>query len=472
MNKIWLIIQREYLTRIKKKSFLIMTIIGPILMGGLIVAPAFLSQLDKKEVRTVAVIDQTNVFSDTVINFSKWNNAKALGQHISRKEMMHRRLPDTKYIKFQFLPSKTSIDSVKQVFDQTDYYALLFIPENLLTSQTVKIYSTHEVSINIKMYLSKFFDKELEREKLKAKKIDPDIIKSIRTSIDVSSVKWTPTGEQSSNSDLAMVVGMFSGLLIYFFVFMFSAQVMRGVIEEKTNRIIEIIVSSVKPFQLMMGKIIGIAMVGLTQFLLWIILTFSILTIVQQTTPLSTKSLNQENVKSLISTTQTSTQLQPTIETSNETVSNLSKAIIETISSINWLLMAGAFLFYFLMGYLLYASLFSAVGAAVDSETDTQQFMMPLTIPLLLALIMMTTFIENPDGNLAFWFSIIPLTSPIVMMVRIPFGVAPWEILLSMGILVVTIYFSILLSAKIYRTGIFMYGKKPSYKDLLKWLRY
>jgi ABC-2 type transport system permease protein len=448
-----------------------MTIIGPILMGGLIVAPTFLSHLDKKEIRTVAVIDQTKVFSDTVIDFSKWNNAKALGYHISKKEIMHRRLPDTKYIKFQFLSPKTTIDSVKRVFNQTGYYALLFIPENLLTSQTVKIYSTHEISMNVKMYLSKFFDKELEREKLKAKKIDPDIIKSIRTSIDVSSVKWTSSGEQERNSDLAMLFGMFAGFLIYFFVFMFSAQVMRGVIEEKTNRIVEIIISSVKPFQLMMGKIVGIAMVGLTQFLLWIVLTFSILVIVQQKTSFSTQYQNQKEIKSLL-TTQTSSQLQPTIDVSNEVVSGFVKDVMNTVLSINWWLMIGAFLFYFLSGYLLYASLFSAVGAAVDSETDTQQFMMPLTVPLLLSLIMVTTFIENPDGDLAFWFSIIPFTSPIVMMVRIPFGVSFFDMLLSMGLLLLTIYIIILLSAKVYRIGILVYGKKTTYRDIFKWLRY
>jgi len=248
-----------------------------------------------------------------------------------------------------------------------------------------------------------------------------------------------------------MIIGSISGILIYIFIFMYGTMVMRGVIEEKTNRIIEVIISSIKPFQLMMGKIIGVAMVGLTQFILWIILTMILLSVAElffMDANSITNGLNNQE-KSLMITE----------------ITNLT-------NNINLIQILFSFLFYFLAGYLLYSSLFAAVGSAVDAEADTQQFILPVTIPLILAFILIQPIMDNPDGNLSFWMSIIPFTSPIVMMVRLPFGVPIWEILLSMFILIITFILTTWIAAKIYRVGILMYGKKATYKELLKWISY
>lgn len=473
MSKIGLIIKREYKTRVVKKSFIIMTIVGPVLMAFLIIAPAYFASLQNDKLRTIAVIDQTGVYSDTIVNTSLLNSTKLTHQKVTPEQVFQRRLTDSKYIHFFFLPKQSSIDSIKNVFKSTDYYALLFIPKNLLNSKTIQIYSNNEISMNIKMYLSKIFEKDIEKEKLKAQNIDPGILKSVQTAINIQSVKWTPKGEKTNNlSEIALVLGAFAGILIYMFVFMYSTQVMRGVIEEKTSRIVEIIVSSVKPIQLMMGKIIGIAMVGLTQFLLWVVLTFSIVTVIQVgSSAFSIKTQNREKVQSLMQNI-SSNQLQPTVQKDNPEMNEFISTIYETLYSIDWATMIFSFLFYFLAGYLLYASLFAAVGSAVDNDADTQQFLLPLTVPLLLSVIMIQSFLNFPDSQLTFWFSIIPFTSPVAMMARIPFGVPYWQLAISMIVLLGTIFFTMWLSAKIYRTGILMYGKKASYRDLFKWLRY
>ncbi|MEA3478463.1 MAG: ABC transporter permease, partial [Bacteroidota bacterium] len=250
-------------------------------------------------------------------------------------------------------------------------------------------------------------------------------------------------------------------------IFIFGAQVMRGVIEEKTSRIVEVIVSSVKPFQLMMGKIFGIALVGLTQFLLWVVLTFAIVSVFQFA---MSEKISAESVQQMIPT---ENQLVPQAElVEQQKEQDQIKMVFEAINSINFEVMIFSFLFFFLGGYLLYAALFAAIGSAVDSESDTQQFMMPVTIPLILSIIMAQFVIQNPDGPVAFWFSIIPLTSPVIMMVRIPFGVPMLDIYLSVGLLIASFIGTTWIAAKIYRTGILMYGKKVNYKELWKWITY
>jgi ABC-2 type transport system permease protein len=269
-----------------------------------------------------------------------------------------------------------------------------------------------------------------------------------------------------------MFIGYIAGLLIYMFIFMYGVQVMRGVIEEKTNRIVEVIISSVKPFQLMLGKIIGIALVGVTQFVMWVILivlfTWIGLTIITpdysasglMTPPQMEQAAPGQPIISDISVP------------ADESTGQFHDMIRETLESVNFLEIALVFLIYFLGGYLLYASLFAAVGSAVDNETDTQQFMFPITIPLILGIFVMANAIQNPDGSFAFWFSIIPFTSPIVMMARIPFGVPYPELYLSIFLLLITFIATTWLAGKIYRTGILMYGKKVTYGELLKWIRY
>ena len=322
------------------------------------------------------------------------------------------------------------------------------------------------------MHIANALEKELERQKLATYNIDnlENILATIKTNVNIRTIIWQDDGgEKESHSELAMITGYIGGFLIYFFIFLFGAQVMRGVIEEKSSRVVEIIVSSVRPFQLMLGKIVGIGLVGLTQFLLWVALSFTLVLLAQQIffAELGTPSSETVVPEDLFS----SSTLQQSQPIGAEDAGRITE-IFSSISAINFGVMLGSFLFYFLGGYLLYASLFASIGSAVDSETDTQQFMLPITIPLILSIIVMMNAIMNPEGPVAFWFSIIPFTSPIIMMARIPFGVPVWEVALSGGLLVATFILTTWLAGKIYRTGILMYGKKVNYKELWKWIRY
>lgn len=454
MNKITLILKREYLTRVRKKSFLVMTILGPILFAAIVIAPGWLASLEDTELKKIAVIDSSHIFEE--------------------------RLPETEYIKFEYLEN-TEVEDLRQSFTETDYYALLQITHLVAnTTNSVVLYSDKQPSFSVKSHISNAIEKEIERRKLKSAGIDQDILKSVKTDIAIQTIQWTESGEEKeSSTELAMIVGYISGFLIYFFIFMFGAQVMRGVIEEKTNRIIEIIVSSVKPFQLMMGKIIGIGLVGLTQFALWVVLTIALITVGKNaffpelTTPSGNEVVAENFMEKAPGQQADVMQSDQTKDLSESLAENAKiKQIFSAVEDINVGLMVGSFIFFFLGGYLLYGSLFAAIGSAVDNEADTQQFMLPITIPLILAIIVMINAINSPEGPIAFWFSIIPLTSPIVMMVRIPFGVQAWELMLSMGLLVLTFIGTTWLSGKIYRTGILMYGKKVNYKELWKWIRY
>jgi len=261
-------------------------------------------------------------------------------------------------------------------------------------------------------------------------------------------------------------------LLMYMLVFIFGSQVMRGVIEEKTSRVVEVIVSSVKPAELMMGKIIGIALVGLTQFLIWVFLTIGAVAVVKSTIlnksglPEITQSVTQD----VMSANQPAMPSSQSPEISSE-LAGFAK-VFDSAMNQNWPLIILSFIFYFITGYLLYAAIFAAIGSAVDNETETQQFMMPVTIPIILALLVAMGTMQNPESSVAFWFSMIPLTSPIVMVARIPFGVPAWQIILSMALMLITFLVFVWMAAKVYRTGILMYGKKTSWKELWKWLRY
>ena len=454
MNKIKLVLQREYLTRVRKKSFIIMTIIGPLLFGAIVIAPAWLAGLEDTQTKNIAVIDSSQLFVD--------------------------QLPETEHIKFTYLKNK-EVEDVRSNFEQSPYYGVLYITHLVAnTNSSVMFYSNKQPSLSVKSHISSSMEKILEQRKLRSAGIDENILQSVRTSINVRTIQWTEGGkEKESSTELAMIVGYIGGFLIYFFIFLFGAQVMRGVIEEKTSRIVEIIVSSVKPFQLMMGKIIGIGLVGLTQFGLWVMLTLLIISGAKSmlAPELATPAAQEVNPSSIMQkqgedNSPASFSMTPSDE-SQETAGNFQAAhIFKALDDINFVLIIATFIFYFLGGYLLYGSLFAAVGSAVDNETDTQQFMLPITIPLILAIIVLVNGISNPQGNIAFWFSIIPFTSPIVMMARLPFGVPGWEVTLSMILLIITFIGTTWLSGKIYRTGILMYGKKVNYKELWKWIRY
>ena len=323
------------------------------------------------------------------------------------------------------------------------------------------------------MHISNSLEKEIEKQKLSSHEIAnlDQILKSIKTNISLRSILWTEEGgEKESYTELSMIIGYASGMLIYVFIFLFGAQVMRGVIEEKTSRIIEVIISSVRPFQLMMGKIIGVGLTGLTQFILWVVLTLTIVTVAQKVFLPDLGKTSTEKILSKEIIGSSTENLQELKFEDNK--SDMLKNLYTSLSSIHLAYILGMFVFFFLGGYLLYASFFAIIGSAVDNESDTQQFMFPVTIPLIAAIFVMINAINNPEGPLAFWFSLIPLTSPVIMMVRIPFGVNAWELALSAGLLIITFIASTWMAGKIYRTGILMYGKKVNYKELWKWLRY
>jgi ABC-2 type transport system permease protein len=327
------------------------------------------------------------------------------------------------------------------------------------------------------MYLQESANKILENKKLQdVYGIDEETLASVKSNINLV-VEDIETSKKSY-TEISWALGFIGGMLIYFFIFMYGAQVMRGIIEEKTNRIVELIVSSVKPIQLMMGKIIGIAMVGLTQFLLWIVLTLGIVTTFSAiyADQIEKYQLGEQPVTDpsqlFPSDAMVMTDTQQSLEAlgSDENISQ----IIDVFFSINYGVIIFTFLFYFVAGYLLYAALFAAIGAAVDNEADTQQFMLPITIPLVFSIIIGLSFVlNNPDGEIAYWLSIIPFTSPIIMMIRVPFGVNIYtDLIPSMVLLVIGFLITTWIAAKIYRTGILMYGKKISYRELWKWLTY
>lgn len=444
MSKISLIIKREYLTRVKKRSFIVLTFLGPLLMASIWIVPIYLSSIGQ-EAKVISVLDETGVFFD---KFTGDENMK-------------------------FIQAVPQLKAAKENMNKMGNYALLYIPKpDLHVPNTAVIYSEKQASLDVKNYIKGVMKKEIEAQKLALYGIDPKTLQAIKTNVFISSIKVDGSGkEEKTSTEISMAVGLFSSILIYFFIFLFGAQVMRGVIEEKTSRIIEVIISSVKPFQLMMGKILGIALVGFTQFMLWVILTSTLVFGFQYVYQDELKAYQNSQIA------ETSQGLFPdapveekAVETQipNENIG----FFIDALLAIDYAVILGSFLFYFLGGYLLYAALFAAVGSAVDSEADTQQFMMPITVPLILSIVMSQLIITDPHGPVAFWMSMFPLTSPIIMMIRIPFGVPYWEILTSGILLVLGFVFTTWIAAKIYRTGILMYGKKVNYKELWKWLSY
>lgn len=462
MSKISLIVKREYTTRVRKKSFLIMSVLGPLLFAGFMIVPAYLSTLEDKDVKTVAVIDESLILSSYESGTPECT------------------IPGKEYLKFK-LVEDTKLEILKENFSNTGYYAVLYVPHNVLASNRILIYSENTPSLDVTSHIQNNIEAEIERQKLAANEIEnlEEILQKIETNIKVSSIKWTKDGEdKKSNTGLTMGIGYASGFLIYFFVFMFGAQVMRGVLEEKNSRIVEVIISSVKPIQLMMGKIIGIGLVGLTQFLIWVVLTLILVTGAQKFIMpdlASETPIEQLPSSDLFSNQLPAEAMQGLSAESEADVDEGTEFFMEIIGgfeSINPIKIFFAFIFYFLFGYLLYGSMFAVVGAASDSETDTHQFMLPITLPLILGIFVMISAMNNPDGGLAFWFSMIPFTSPIVMMVRMPFEVPMWQLLLSGSILVLTFVGMAWVAGKIYRTGILMYGKKVNYKELWKWLKY
>jgi ABC-2 type transport system permease protein len=460
MNKIGLIIGREYLTRIRKKSFIIMTLIGPVLFAALIILPGWFATMEDKDVREIAVVEYD-----------------ANGQPVPDSLQFFRDvIPNKENIRFTYLNSARLPDVLK-LYDAAHYDGVLFLSQSLISAgreSSVELYYRKTPSMGMEVHISKSLEKFLFDNKLLVKNIPPEVINSLETKINLTRINWKNWPVQKEDTtDVKRWLGYAAGFLIYLFIFMFGAQVMRGVLEEKTNRIVEVIVSSVKPFQLMMGKIIGIGLIGLTQFVFWVILTLGISAVVQSVfLKPPAKAATEIGVPSDIMNSAPADGQTVTESGDNAEMALAFNGLMNKLKEVNFFLVIGAFLFYFVGGYILYGSLFAAIGAAVDNETDTQQFMFPITVPLIIGIIVMMNAFLNPSGKMAVIFSIIPLTSPIVMMARIPFEVPPIQLLLSAVLLIATFLGTTWLAAKIYRTGILMYGKKVNYAELWKWIKY
>ncbi len=439
MNKILLIIQREYLSRVRKKSFIVMTFLGPLLMGGVLISSLLLNKVDS-EVKVIAVKDETHAFESVLKN-----SERLVFRNISE-----------------------NIDSAKKHCLDNGYFGVLYIPpvtDPKLLESSIQFYSESQPGFDLISKIEFSIEKEVNAQKYIDAGIDEEKLSTIKTDVRIA-VKNLQ--DEQKNVSVSTVLGFVSGLMIYLFIFIYGAMVMRGVLEEKTSRIVEVIISSVKPFQIMMGKIVGVALVGLTQLILWVVLTG----IVYAGVGTFMAGKNPSSKVDIATAMNPELSRQGGADKSAQMQMETMDQINDALSQVNFPLVVGMFIFYFIGGYLLYSALFAAVGAAADAETDTQQFMLPVTIPLIIAYVASINVMSNPQGNVAFWFSIIPFTSPIVMMVRLPFGVPYGQIVLSVILLIAGFIFTTWLAGRIYRTGILMYGKKVSYRELWKWLRY
>ena len=436
MNKIGLIIKREYLTRVRKRSFLIMTFLGPILMAAIYIIPIMLALNSHEEHLRIAVVDESQWFED------RFNNTKE-----------HTFIP---------MPGQP-IDSVKEMVKNGVFDMALYVPPTQLNiPSNAVVYSIRQVPMEVETYISSVMEKEIEDQKLMAQGVDPEIVSAVKTNVNLSVMRMDEKGnEKETFTKVQFTLGILLAMLVYMFIIFFGGQVMQGVSEEKTSRIIEVIISSVKPFQLMMGKIIGDSLVALTQFVMWILLTIVLYVGFSAFIGIS-------NPEMISSGTVMSQEI-----TSNDIMSNESvQSILQIVHSIDFGTIITTFLIFFVMGYLLYATLYAAIGSLVDNNTDAQQFTLPVTVPLIIAIISSFYIVNNPDSSLSIWLSMIPFTSPISMMVRIPFGVPIWQIVVSVILLAGTFILMTWIAGKIYRTGILMYGKKLSYKEIFKWLKY
>ncbi len=438
MNKIGLIIWREFITRVRNPSFLIMTILGPLLIGGGITAVVYLS-MQESGTQNVLIIDQPHLLTD--------------------------KLESTEKVKFFYQFDTLAIAA----FKESPYTVMIDVNDDVLNDNTVVLFYKELPSLDAQRTISNAIEKNLELAKLAKDSIDVEAYKRVRKPLTVKKFDIENVGEESLEQERAGI-GFFFGYLMFIFIFLYGVKVMRGVMEEKQNRIVEVLISTVRPFQLMMGKIVGIAAVGLTQFLLWAVLSSVLFT--AGTALLLKDRMNPEQLAEM----QMTQQMKEKMEAAGQDIPDVNDIkIVEALRKIDLPFTLAMFVFYFLCGYLLYSSLFAAVGSAVDSETDTQQFMFPVTLPMVLAIFIAQTAIYNPNSPAVLWCSIIPFTSPVVMMVRVAMGNALeswWQLPLSMALLAAAFIFTTWLAGRIYRTGILMYGKKVSWRELGKWLFY
>ena len=445
MNAFPLVARREFLTRVRKKSFLVMTILGPIFFAALMVVPVLLEESAERTWH-ILVLDNSYLLA----------NEGQIGDVTMD----------------QLDPEKHNLEAALNLSMESDAHdGLLYLPPSetgnpqFILNNAV-LYNKGDLNMSARRSIERFLQKAATSEKLTLLGVDPSVVASAQTEVNIDMLEISQTdglgeeGQQgfateSSDLEIKMVIGFASTFMIYMFIFLYATKIMRGVIEEKTSRIVEVIISSIKPMQLMMGKIIGIASVGMLQFFIWILLT-SIFMIAAAASGILSPDL---------------AGVDPEMMGAEAIDPSTMSLAFGTIQALNLPLILACFVFYFIGGYLMYGALFAAVGAAVDSETDTQQFMLPLTMPMILSFILATRIMQEPGSDLSFWLSIIPFTSPVSMMMRLPFGVPMWEMALSMTLLVLGFLFTTWLAGRIYRIGILTFGKKVTYRDLWRWIR-
>ncbi|MFX0558112.1 ABC transporter permease [Maribacter sp. CXY002] len=445
MNKLSLIIRREYLAKVRNKSFVIMTFLSPILMVAMILLIAYLTKLNDNEKRIIAVLNESNYFSNEFVTSEA-----------------------TSFVNYRDLTLEQAKDSTMNM----GYYGLVYIPNEDDLEQVSKrafFYSKEAPSTTVLEKLERIFKERLKLERLRNYGISAKEYVEMDSNYQINISTFDGTQNLKGINEIKAVIGGGFGYLIMMFIIIYGGFVMRSVIEEKTSRIIEVIISSVKPFQLMLGKIIGTSLAGVTQFAIWIFSGTILLFVAMAIFDIDMSTLSGNGMG-----TGVSKGMNMGLPTPDDTMMLYAQELFD----IPWLMLILLFLVYFILGYLIYSSIYAAIGAAVDNETDTQQFIFPIILPLMLAIyIGFFSVFSNPHGPIAVGFSLFPLTSPIVMMMRLPGGIGEggvpiWQLVSSLLILIITFIGIVWLAAKIYRVGILMYGKKPSYKEIFKWIKY
>lgn len=435
MNKIALIIQREYLIRVKKKSFIIMTIVGPVLFAAVMILPAWLAVQDMTQ-NHVLVLDQAGIFQD--------------------------KLKSGKEIQFEYVNGKSGDEEKAELREKGEHHFLLVIGKAEGKGvPPVRIFGNSNPPLEIISSVERQINEELRNRQLRESGIDPKLVESIKPETEIQTTVLSDEGEKDGGSLAATIVGYGAGFLIYIFIFLYGNQIMMSVMEEKSGRIVELLVSSVKPFQLMMGKILGVALVGLTQFLLWVVLSFAVSSAAGS---LFSEKFPQEKARSEVQADE--------MQQVQKKAGSKGMNILSELKNVNIVSVAFCFIVFFLGGYLMYSAMFAAIGSAIESQQEAQQFMLPVTIPIILSIVLAQFVIKDPNGSLSFWLSVFPLTSPIIMMVRVPFEPPVWQIILSMAVLILGFIGMVWMAGKIFRTGILMYGKKITWAELGKWLRH
>lgn len=433
-SPILLIIQREFITRVRKKTFLLMTLLAPLLLAAVMIVPGLLASIPKDD-KNIIVLDEPSIL------IPEDGNSQFSLEYLN--------------------PNEFDLEKGKTFLRESDKDALLYLPSGNgwdpdFIKNNILLFGKEEIGIDLQRFIERQLEEKINQQKLIIQGVDPEVVEQTKTKVNIKSFTIGDRGnEETSATPLKMGLGYIAGILIYFFIFFYAVQVMRGVIEEKTSRIVEVIISSVRPRQLMMGKILGIGLVGVVQFLIWVILSGTIYAVV------STLIYPDIFVQQV-----------PVAPSTPDLIPMDPANLFSMINSINFPVILGGFVFYFFGGYFLYSALFAALGSAIDQEADSQQFMLPVTAPMIIAITTAMNVIQDPNGPLAFWMSMIPLTSPISMMIRLPFGVPLWQITLSALILLGAFFGVVALAGKIYRVGILMYGKKVTWKELYKWLKY